>query len=235
MVNKENKPDRKYLQPTFFFDTGSSIVKDFVRNHAGDGSKTAKAVRLFRAVRELVYNPYDIRFIPEEFKASVILARGEGYCVAKAIVLATVARAAGIPSRLGLADVRNHLSTERLRRLIKTDVFVFHGYTELFLNGQWLKVTPTFNTSLCKRFGVQPLEFDGFADCLFHEYDNRGNKHMEYIKYHGVFADVPFDLIVATMQASYPHLYATEGKVVGGDFSAEVNNEKHLTDPFSAK
>ncbi len=221
-----NEEFQQFLVPTYFFDYDTPIVADFSRAHAGDGTQTEKAIRLFRAVRDIIYDPYAIRLVREEYKASVILQRGRGYCVAKAIVLAAVARAVGIPSRLGLADVRNHLSTERLRKMIKTDIYVFHGFTELYLDGVWLKVTPTFNMSLCEKFGVKPLEFDGRSDCLFHEYDVRGNRHMEYIKYHGSFADVPFDLISAAMQASYPGVYRTDGTVVAGDFDDEARREK---------
>src|SRR3990167_7232802 len=50
--------------------------------------------------------------------ASACLARGSGFCVAKAALLAAAARASGIPARVGFADVRNHLTTPRLRRLM---------------------------------------------------------------------------------------------------------------------
>lgn len=218
-----SRPDTKYVQSTFFFDTDSPIVRDFALSHAQGESKPEKAVSLFRAVRELIYDPYGIRLIREEYKASVILQRGRGYCVSKAIVLAAAARVVGIPSRLGLADVRNHLTTERLKKLIKTDIY-FHGFTELFLNGVWLKVTPTFNMSLCERFGIKPLEFDGCSDCLFHEFNSTGKRHMEYIKYHGTFADVPFDMIVSTTQAMYPGVYSVDG-AVEGDFAGEAKIE----------
>jgi hypothetical protein len=57
--------------------------------------------------------------------------------VPKAAVLAAVARAAGIPARLGYADVRNHMSTERLRQTMKTDVFVWHGLRGSDGVGDW--------------------------------------------------------------------------------------------------
>lgn len=220
-----NEPKHKYLAPTFFFDTNSSVVRDFALANVRGQSDSEKAISLFRAARELIYDPYNIQLVPEEYKASVIIKRGGGYCVAKAIVLAAAARVVGIPSRLGLADVRNHLSTERLRNLIKTDIYVFHGFTELMLDGIWLKVTPTFNMSLCERFSVQPLEFNGTEDCLFHEFDKKGNRHMEYIKYHGSFTDVPFDLISSAMQTAYPGVYSSNGSALGGDFESEAQNE----------
>jgi transglutaminase-like putative cysteine protease len=201
-------------------------VTGFARAHAKGETAAERAISLFRAVRdEILYDPYNIVLAPDAFRASVIIGKRRGYCVAKAIALAAVARVAGIPARVGFADVKNHLSTERLRRLMKTDVFVFHGYTELHLNGRWFKVTPTFNMSLCEKFGVRPLEFDGTSDCLFHEYDSRGRRHMQYLRDHGAFADVPFERIVEEFDRHYPGFFPRDGSPVGGDFEREAMQE----------
>jgi transglutaminase-like putative cysteine protease len=227
-MEKRNPEDlHPYLQPTFYIDSDSPVVIDFANAHARDETARDKAISLFQAVRdEILYDPYNIRLAPVEFKASVIIGKRKGYCVAKAIVLAAAARASGIPSRVGLADVKNHLSTERLLKLMKTDVFIFHGYAELYLNGRWFKVTPTFNMSLCEKFGVRPLEFDGKADCLFHEFDRQGNRHMEYMHDHGAFADVPFERIVSELQRHYPEFFPKDGATVGGDFAREAAREE---------
>ncbi len=227
MAGREKEDFGKYLQPTFYIDSDSPAVTEFARNRAAGKTDTEKAISLFRAVRdEILYDPYNIQLDPKEFRASVIIGKRRGYCVAKAIALAAVARAVSIPSRIGFADVKNHLSTERLRRLMKTDIFVFHGYSELFLNGRWLKVTPTFNMSLCEKFGVRPLEFDGRSDCLFHEYDRKGNRHMQYIHDHGAFADVPFETIAESLYSHYPAFFPRDGAAVGGDFSDEAIKER---------
>lgn len=217
---------RPFLQPTFYFDTASDAVIGFARAHAIGETAAERAISLFRAVRdEILYDPYNIVLAPDAFRAGAIIGKRRGYCVAKAIALAAVARVSGIPARVGLADVKNHLSTERLRRLMKTDVFVFHGYAELHLNGRWFKVTPTFNMSLCDKFGVRPLEFDGASDCLFHEFDSRGRRHMQYLRDHGAFADVPFDRIVEELQRHYPDFFPARGTPVGGDFEGEAMKE----------
>ncbi len=114
---------------------------------------------------------------PEEFCLGIRVKKNKGFCITKAIILTAALRAAGIPARLAFADVKNHLSTRRLREAMKTEIFYYHGFTELFLDGQWLKVTPTFNKELCAKFGIKPLDFDGFSDCIFHPYDKKGNKH----------------------------------------------------------
>ena len=220
---------QQYLRPTYFIDSDASEVIAFA-TAAVDGKTTSieKGVALFYAVRDKIrYDPYKIDLEKQQsFKASVIISRGYGYCVAKAIVLAAVARASGIPSRLGFADVRNHLSTERLRQLMKTDTFIFHGYTELFLENRWVKATPTFNLSLCDKFGVKPLDFDGRSDSLFHPYDMEGKRHMEYIRDHGNFADVPYERIVANFRQYYPAYFQMGGIARGNDFEREAAAEK---------
>ena len=155
-------------------------------------------------------------------KASSTLARGDGFCVAKSVLLAAVSRAAGIPSRLGFADVRNHLATEKLLDALGTDLFIWHGYTDLFIDGTWVKATPAFNLTLCEKFGVKPLEFDGTEDSIFHEYDTAGRRHMEYVNDHGTFDDLPLELLVAEYTAFYPNW----GRDLAGDFAADADAER---------
>jgi transglutaminase-like putative cysteine protease len=132
-------------------------------------------VALVYAVRDgFRYDPYRIDLSPAGMKASTVLANGYGWCVPKATLLAAACRAAGIPARLGFADVRNHLSTERMRETMKTDLFVWHGYTDLWIDGAWRKATPAFNLALCERFGLLPLDFDGLHDSIYHPFDLRG-------------------------------------------------------------
>jgi hypothetical protein len=108
----------------------------------------------------------------------------------------------GIPARVGYADVRNHLSTERMRQTMQTDLFVWHGYTDLWLDGAWVKATPAFNIELCDRFGLLPLDFDGRSDSIYHPFDKAGNRHMEYVRQRGVFDDMPLDASSPTSAAS---------------------------------
>ena len=195
------------LQPTEFIDSDHPAIVDFVNESvAGIADAREQATRLYYRVRdEIRYEPYRISFEPAAMRASATLAREDGFCVAKSVLLAAVARAAGIPARLGFADVRNHLATGKLLDALGTDIFVWHGYTDLYLDGQWVKATPAFNLTLCEKFGVKPLEFDGTADSIFHPYDVAGNRHMEYIKDHGTFDELPLDRLVAEYRAFYPY------------------------------
>lgn len=194
------------LQPTSFIDSDNSAVIDFAKEAIGNETDPKEqAIKLYYAVRDgFRYDPYRIHFTPAGLKASTVLTQGYGYCVSKAILLAAVGRAVGIPTRLGFADVKNHLSSEKLKQVMQSDVFSWHGYTEFYLNNKWVKATPAFNKLLCDKTGIKPLEFDGINDSVFHEFDQSGNKHMEYLKDHGHFDDLPFQKIVEAYKEHYP-------------------------------
>jgi len=215
-----------YLTPTYYLDSDHPEVGALVKRAIGDATDPIeRAVRLYYAVRDgFLYDPYSIEFTPEAFKASTIIARGRGFCIAKACVLAAAARALRIPARLGFADVRNHLATERLRSLMGTDIFYYHGYTELYLESKWVKATPAFNIELCRKFGTLPLEFDGRTDSIFHPFDAAGHRHMEYVNDRGTRADVPFEEIRDAMLRYYPQF--SSGVQPGGDFHAEADAER---------
>jgi transglutaminase-like putative cysteine protease len=219
----------EYLRPTSYIDADAPAVVAFASDAVGDArSDSERAIRLFYAVRDGIrYTPYGLGLVAEAFKASAVLEEKSGFCVQKAIVLCAAARSVGVAARLGFADVRNHLCTERLRALMRTDVFAFHGFTELFLGGRWVKATPTFNQSLCERFGVLPLDFDGEHDAIFHPFDTAGKRHMEYLRYHGTFADFPLQRMVSVFRETYPHFFGDGFQPLpGGDFDAEATAER---------
>ena len=193
------------LAPTAFIDSDSDVVRDFARDVAGDARDEHEAVaRLFAAVRDRIrYDPYDVSGDPEDYRASNILRSDRGYCVQKSVALTAAARAVGIPSRLGFADVRNHLSTERLRAAMGTDLFIWHGYSTFFVGGRWTKASCAFNAELCERFGVAPLDFDGTNDALLHPYDGDGSRYMEYVTDRGTYTDLPLETMLADLAATY--------------------------------
>ena len=201
-----------YLESTWFVDSDSPEVEAFAGRTIGDAvSDIDKAVRLYYAIRDGIrYNPYAMSPDPAAFKASAVAKAESSFCVPKAIFLAAAARAAGIPSRLGFADVRNHLASAELLERMGTDVFVFHGYTEFHLEGKWVKATPAFNLSLCRRFGVLPLEFDGKSDSIFHPFDAGGRRHMEYVRDRGTYADFPFEEMIRVFRETYPRFVPTD-------------------------
>ena len=213
------------MQPTRFVDSDHPAIIAFARDAAaGARHRTDAAIRLYYAIRDGIrYDPYDMRLVPEEFVASRCLEKGRGFCIPKAVLLAACARSLGIPARLGYADVKNHLSTPKLLEMLGTDLFTYHGYTDLELDGRWVKATPAFNLSLCEKFRVKPLEFDGRSDSIFHPYDADGRRHMEYVRDRGTRGDLPFDEIAENFRVVYPKLYGPGGINYTGDFEAEAS------------
>jgi transglutaminase-like putative cysteine protease len=212
-MNSKRVKLQMYLLSTPYIESNNMEIRKFARAVTeGSISDIDRAVRLYRAVRDWIrYSPYGISFEPDSFRASQVLKKGAGFCIQKAIVLAASARAIDIPSRLGFADVRNHLASQRLKDLMKTDIFFFHGYTELFLNEKWVKATPAFDRKFCTRFGVKPLEFDGKSDSVFQPFDHSGQRHMEYIARHGHFVDFPLALMERAFREGYPHIFGKRG------------------------
>jgi transglutaminase-like putative cysteine protease len=199
--------DPAWSEPTWFLDSESPEVDDFART-AVDGATDRRemAIRLFYAVRDgFRYDPYALDREREAYRASSVVGRDSGWCVPKSIVLTAAARNRGIPARLGFADVRNHLTSEKLMETMGTDLFAWHGYAELLLDGEWRKLSTAFNIELCERFGVKALEFDGDSDALMHPYDTAGNRHMEYVRQRGSFDDLPFEEMFATFAELYPN------------------------------
>lgn len=202
----------QYLCPSWFIDSDTPAIRSHADEAvAGAASDEQRAVRLFYAVRDGIrYDPYAITGEPADYRASTVLSRRASYCIPKAVLLTALARAAGVPARLGFADVRNHLASQKLLAWLGTDLFVFHGFTEFWLAGRWVKATPAFNIELCERFGVRPLEFDGRGDAVFHEYSVGGQRHMEYVAARGSFADLPLREIITAFESHY-------GPILAGD------------------
>jgi transglutaminase-like putative cysteine protease len=198
-------PGPEDLNPTDFIDSDSPVVRGFVeRVAAGARDEHEVASRLFAAVRDCIrYDPYAVSADPADYRASAVLESDSGYCVQKSVALTAAARAAGIPSRLGFADVRNHLQSERLRERMGTDLFVWHGYSTFFIGGRWTKASCAFNTELCARFGVPPLEFDGRSDALLHPFTSDGSQYMEYVRERGIYRDLPLETMLASLQETY--------------------------------
>jgi len=222
----------EYLKPGSIIDSDSRTVIEYMMSILGREklSPSEKAVKLYLRVRDdIKYDPYMPFFKPEHYRSSNVIKLERGFCIPKAGLLCAVARAAGIPARIGFATVRNHLITKQLLEFLGCDIFSFHGYTELWLNEKWVKATPAFNAELCALHKVPPLDFDGIKDSIFHEFNSANARFMEYVAYHGEFHDVPVDLIVRSWEevygkeriASWKEAFTNRDKYVQRDFMKE--------------
>ncbi|MDX2204207.1 MAG: transglutaminase domain-containing protein [Hyphomicrobiaceae bacterium] len=214
-------PESLFLKPASFLDADHPRVVAFAGEAtAGAEGDLARALALYAAVRDgVAYEAYLDFTDPETFRASSVLAAGKGFCVGKAAVLAACARASGIPARVGYADVKNHMTSRRLYEHLQTDVFIWHSYADLCIEGRWVKATPAFDRRVCEKAGVAPLAFDGRQDSLFQPYSADGRRHMQYLRDRGTFADVPFATIRADFESFYPGMRKTP---IAGAFADEV-------------
>ena len=228
MAASENNLIDEYLRPGIFVDSDSTSVQHFAEQALqGIGSNpTERGVALYYAVRDgLKYDPYGMALARSDFIASNIAKRDSAFCVPKAILLTATARAAGIPARPGYADVRNHLCTPKLKAAMQgKDLFIYHGYVEMYLEGRWVKSTPAFNKELCDKIGIKALEFNGYDDAMLHPYDREGRQHMEYVHDHGTFADHPYQRVRDAFRDTYGDLDEMLSRFTG-DFAAEVAAE----------
>jgi hypothetical protein len=185
-----------YLQPTEFLDYNRKKVSqkafEITENSKSDKEK---ANALFYWVRDKIkYNMSAFYMIKGNFKASVTLRRGYGFCVSKAVLLSAFARAVGIPARVHLADIRNNMVPQEVIDYLGTNIFLYHGYSEIYINNQWIKATPVFDKNTAQKAGFLPLvEFDGIHDGILSKYTTLGKLFIEYVKDRGVHVDLPYD------------------------------------------
>jgi transglutaminase-like putative cysteine protease len=220
-----------YLQPTAIIDSDHPSIMEYAEHTVGESSDPMEqAVKLYYAVRDsILYDPYSPFDLPEHYRASGVLERGRSFCVPKVSLLCALGRARNIPARVGFATVQNHLATKKLIEFLGSDVFVYHGFVELHLEGKWVKATPAFNKEVCERHKVPPLEFDGREDSLFHPYNSENQKYMEYLEYHGVYGDIPVDAIVRAWERAYGgdrvrqwiEMFKKQDESTFGDFYSE--------------
>ena len=197
--------DQIYLEPTAIIDSDSKPIIEHAREVVDEANNPVeRAVKLYYAVRDGIrYDPYYPFYRSEHYRASNVLRNGRGYCVSKTSLLCALGRACGIPSRVGFATVCNHLATRQLLELLGSDLFVYHGFIEFFLEGKWVKATPAFNAKICNRHNVEPLEFNGHEDSIFQTYNLEKKKFMDYVAFHGSYADIPVGRIVEAWEEAY--------------------------------
>ena len=198
----------EYLQPSEFFDIDNSIVIEKAKEiTTGLKTEKEKAKALFYWVRNEIR--YNMRlFIPKikkNFIASNVIQERQGFCVSKSILLSSLARSVGIPARIHLVDLINHKISQKVIDLMGgTKVMYYHGYSEFYLNGKWVKLTPSFDEETAIRGGFLPMcEFDGENDAVFPPYGHDGLRFGEYVLDRGIHAELPLDDIDKVFQKKY--------------------------------
>jgi transglutaminase-like putative cysteine protease len=186
----------RYLRCTDIMDCDTEPVVEKARElTVGLQSDREKAVALFYFVRdEIRHDPYATGTEIERYGASVTLGLGKGFCSQKSILLAALGRAVGIPTRIGFVAIRDHLMSDAFKAVTQgIDILPLHGYTEFEIDGEWVHASPSYDLAICEKNGYVPVEFDGMNDAKDSPYDQEGKRHIEHLKDHGTFDDLPWD------------------------------------------
>ncbi len=198
-----------YTEATEFFDYHSDNIQALIAD-LRDADTQTQITELYLKVRDgWRYNPYDIGINKEHYIASHLVEKKEGHCIDKAIIYIAGLRALGIPARLHLAKVSNHIATEQLEKMIGSNELAPHGFVDVYYNGKWAKCSPAFNKELCERYNVDSLTFDGTTDSIIQEYNRENKKFMSYLDDYGYFNDVPLDRIREILHSNYPQFFET--------------------------
>ena len=196
---------QNYLQASVEIDCDHPSIIELNQRLTQDcNTASDKAVKLFYYVRdECHYNMYATTGERAAYRSSTILESGQGWCLQKAILLASLGRAAAIPSRLILVSIRNHKSPPEAVELMGTNVFFPHAYNHFFLNNKWVKAAATFDREICQRIQVPTVEFDGINDAILPGLDLNGQPYIEYLEEYGTFAEIPWEMILENSYKLY--------------------------------
>ncbi len=201
----------KYLEPTDYLNFDHHSIQELIKEYSVESmTEKEKVIELYKKIRDdWWYDPYTISLSKDTYKASNIAKKSSGNCVEKSVLLVACLRGVGVPARLHLGKVKNHIAVERLTEKFGSNELTPHGMVNVYLNGSWLKLSPAFNASLCEKFKVEPLEFDGENSSFLQQHNSKGSLFMEYVDDYGHFEDVPLDFMKQNIKEHYPHIFDT--------------------------
>jgi transglutaminase-like putative cysteine protease len=193
------------LGDTDVIEPGHPLVAATAERVAGSASDPAEITRrLFDWVRdELPYDMAPLLGSRADWRASATLERGHGFCQQKAIVLASLLRARGIPAALCFQDLHDHKIPERYAEFLGGRRLEVHGLTAVHADGHWWRIDATLPRSLCERKGYRLVEYEPRRDCLLPATDLQGEPHFTLIRDLGMSADLPEAISERTLELDY--------------------------------
>lgn len=199
-----NPRPEECLGPTPCMDSDHPSVRAVLERLGIRGlSQVERAARLFEFVRDEVRYEFMAKLTPEEYRASYVLEAGRGFCVQKSVLLCALARAAAVPCALVLSDLVDHSLSARIVRALGTNVMHHHGLNAFHLGGRWVLADASLSPDVVSRKGYRQQRFDGTADALLPATTIAGAAHAEYVRFHGAYADLPFDQMLSAFAAAY--------------------------------
>lgn len=192
------------LAPTRFVEsTHPEIVARVEALGVHSLEPAARAAALFHHVRDTIRYEFMAKVTPDEYRASYALREGKGFCVQKAVLLCALSRAVGVPCAIVLSDLVDESLSPKIARALGTNTMFHHGLNAFHIDGRWLKADASLSPDVTTRKGYRPVEFDGRKDALLPETTLAGSPHAKYVRFHGMYADLPFDQMIAAFMAAY--------------------------------
>ena len=200
------------VKKSTLFDLESEELQNFVNSVIGHGlDERAIAVKLYYAVRDKIsYEVFDTDISEQGLRASQIVKNRRGFCLHKALLYAAACRSQGIGCRLIASRVTNHIATPELKNLVGGDVFL-HWYNEVKVGDVWLQVSPVFNKLLCKLYGMEALEFDGYSSAISQPFSD--GLAMNYLDTPLIFTDPSYTDLIELISTYHPKMIASDGRI----------------------
>lgn len=188
-------------------DADAPLVRDTAERVAGDAEGTEAARRLFEYVRDRIAYEMAPEFEGgrDEWRASATLGRGYGFCQQKAVALAALLRAKGIPAGIVVQDLHDHKIPPHYVEFIGSQRLEVHGLTCAYLDGRWRRLDATLPRSLCEKKGYRVVEFDGDEHAVLPETDAAGEPHFDVLEELGTWPDMPDEIVERTLGYDWLH------------------------------
>jgi transglutaminase-like putative cysteine protease len=193
------------LAPSQFIDSRDQRIESLSGLLTRGLDQRAQTVRLFRYVRDEVHYEFRAKFSPKEYVASYVLEKGRGFCVQKAVLLCALARAAQIPAALVISDLQDHTLPPKITAAMGTDTMFHHGLNAFYLEGRWLLADASLSPDVVTRKRFRPVDFDGKGDALHSTTRLDDTPHAQYVRFHGLYADLDYESMMSQFAAAYAH------------------------------
>lgn len=192
------------LEPASFVDSTHPGIQSAVQRLDLDGlDLRERAAKVFAFVRDQIEYEFMIRITPDQYVASYTLEDGRGFCVRKAVLLCALGRAAGVPTALVLSDLRDFTLSPDVKEALGTDIMYHHGLNAFYLGGAWLMADASLTLVLTERKRYRLVEFDGTKNALLASTTLDGAPHAEYVAFHGLYADLPYEQMMRAFYQGY--------------------------------
>lgn len=181
-------------------------IRETAERVGGDATGKELVRRLFEWVRDDVkYEMSPELQARDDWKATGTLERGYGFCQQKAVLLASLLRARGIPAGIVAQDVLDHKIPPQYVEFIGHQILEGHGLNCAYVGGEWVLLDATLPARLCEKKRYRLVEYDGTGDAVLPTADLDGGPHFEIVEELGVWADFPDEIVERTIGLDYLH------------------------------